>query len=400
MSNGPDPSKIKRRSDGKFDGYESSESGVRLPEIPNGEGKKFNSSHAHAYGQSALQIAQLQKQHPAEYEEAQSSFDEQLAEVTGPDEEYEQLQAKKSAEAEQYEHEQTDRFNSLITTKRNEAEHAQAIVAQLRGHDLYDELREHGISRVDVTDESEPGRQGEFSVQLYDAEGAPISDDESGLEDAIRSEYDFDELQDIGGTNPYSFSEDAILDVSKNPGGKTRDQLRAQRDKIVRDAEPQGPRAALLQHIGDPENPGYLAAVEALDAADGIDESPNAVVDEVDRKFADDVDKRKLVREVSEGLENRYQVEYDDQGPWNRAHQYAADRVAEGRTDSDRITDEAAAVCSVDLDLEREYGDDIDTWSIAMDDAEQRIENGADAEQAFWGAKDRIEDLKADGKLR
>ena len=180
-----------------------------------------------------------------------------------------------------------------------------------------------------------------------------------------------------------------------------RDRLRQQADSYTSEPQSTGPREQLAEAIGDTSNPGYVAAVEALDVADGLHESPNAAVDEIDRRFPDDLRKRQLARDVSELMENELGYEYEEdpaRGVATGVHAASMDRIAAGETNSDEVARQAAAIVSVEEDLEVDFGDDVDAWDRARVMAHDRIIDGEDADQAYWNTKDHIEDLHDDGK--
>lgn len=186
--------------------------------------------------------------------------------------------------------------------------------------------------------------------------------------------------------------------------GGSREAVAAERDRILEESKPKGPREALAEAMGlrgpnDRDgNPAYVAAVEGLDHADGLDRSPNEHVEDIDRQFPDDINKRKLARSVSDRM-NHVDIDPFRQAATGSAHKYAMEQVAEGRSDETGIADEALKVYHLHVGIEDEYSEDHLAWVKAIEHAETRIAAGEDADQAYWNTVDHIDDLRADGKL-
>lgn len=296
---------------------------------------------------------------------------------------------------------QNVRFAQVVNTKREDFTRHKEVDQALVAHDLADVMRSYGVSEVTV---SARGLRdsGYYISSGKDSQGRYL--DELDLEDLEREEMEeglYSAFSEYEITDTYGRPGDTEVTIGASdphPQYRTRYAAESERDRLLDESRPKGPREQLAASIGDTNNPGYIAAVEALDAADGIDESPNAAVDEVDRNFPDDLRKRELARSVSALLEDEKGMGYDD-GSLGRSHDYAVKQVAEGRTNIDSIADEAVTVYKVNEDLETEYSADVFAWEEAMDHAEARVAAGEDADQAYWNTVDHIDDLRADGKL-
>lgn len=231
-------------------------------------------------------------------------------------------------------------LNTIIREDEARAESRREVYEMLKAHDMLDRLSETGVASVELTPDSDDDY---YISEAEDTEGNDVSDSDELGNIIHGSSVDFEAISrqadlptDIVGSVTFKPDEGLGEEFS-------RESLEAQRDEIIAHDRPKGPREAIRDAL--PDDPEIVDDVIArLDENQGLDSDlSNEHIAALDRDFPDDVVRRRSAREAVQGMEDRFYIDTDDVGA-AEAHEYAADQVRKGRTDTDAIAVDSAMV--------------------------------------------------------
>lgn len=259
-------------------------------------------------------------------ESVQERFDRTMA--------MEELEVKRENRAKQAQ------LNTIIREDEARAETGREVHEMLKAHDMLDRLRETGVASVELTPDSDDAY---YISEAEDTDGNDVSDSDDLGNIIHGSSVDFEAISrqadlptDIAGSVTFKPDEGLGEEFS-------RESLEAQREEIIAHDRPKGPREAIRDAL--PDDPEIVDDVIArLDENQGLDSDlSNEHIASLDREFPDDVFRRGDVREAIQGMENRFGIDTSDPGA-AEAHEYAADQVRKGRTDTDAVAVDSAMV--------------------------------------------------------